>query len=217
MDEQVTHADLNISRWYALFVRSHQERQVATHLSGLQLEHYLPCYSSVRQWKDRRVTLEMPLFPGYLFVRLPLQERMKVLTIRPVVALIGKKNAPTPISDCEIEGIRAGIEHGNAEPHDYLEAGQRIVITEGVMRGMEGILLAVRKRARVVISLQSIGRAFVVEVGEDCVRPLTERRTPPYEFISPMPSPVRGDAGDLERSQVLPVNAASPQSLIEGK
>jgi len=216
MDSQLNSADFTVSKWYAVFVRSNQERQVASYLNGLHIEHFLPCYTSVRQWKDRRVKLEMPLFPGYLFVRLPLQERMKVLTIRPVVALVGKKNLPSPISDDEIAGIRAGIEHGNAEPFEYLEAGQRIVITDGVMSGMEGILLTLRSRARVVISLQSIGRAFVVEVSADCLRPLSQRRDPHYRFLPSIPQPPPGGVGRPELSQVSVVSAASPRPMIEG-
>ncbi len=213
MDSQLNSADFTISRWYAVFVRSNQERQVAAYLNGLHMEHFLPCYTSVRLWKDRRVKLQMPLFPGYLFVRLPLQERMKVLTIRQVVSLVGKMNLPSPISDHEIAGVRAGIEHGNAEPYEYLEAGQRIVITDGVLSGMEGILLTVRSRARVVISLQSIGRAFVVEVGADCVRPLSQR-DPRYRFIQSTPAP--GGVDRPELPQVSLVRAASPRPMIEG-
>ena|ERR1700675_15569 len=181
MCDQVFAANFEESKWYALFVRSNQEKRVAVFLNSLRVEHFLPCYVSVRQWKDRRVKLEMPLFPGYVFVRLPFQERMKVLTIRQVVSLVGTKNSPSVISDSEIAGIRAGVEHGWAEPHEYLEAGQRIVITDGVMCGMEGILLTVRSRARVVISIQSIGRAFVVEVSANCVRPL-------HDWPMPMPT-----------------------------
>jgi transcription antitermination factor NusG len=213
MDDHFNAADFALPRWYAVFVRSNQEKQVAAYLSGLQMEHYLPCCTSVRQWKDRRVKLEVPLFPGYLFVRLPFQERMKVLSIRQVVSLVGKKNLPSPVSDGEIAGIRAGIEHGNAEPHEYLEAGQRIVITDGVMCGMEGILLTVRSHARVVISLPSIGRAFVVEVGADCVRPLLERRNPHYRFIPSTPGSVPAVVGP-EPSQVSLVSAASPRPMI---
>jgi transcription antitermination factor NusG len=215
MDDHFNAADFTFPRWYAVFVRSNQEKQVAAYLNGLHVEHYLPCHTSVRQWKDRRVKLEMPLFPGYLFVRLPQQERMKVLTIRQVVSLVGRKNSPSPISDEEIAGIRAGVEHGNAEPHEYLEAGQRIVITDGVMCGMEGILLTVRSRARVVISLQSIGRAFVVEVGADCVRPLPARRDPHYRFVPSMPAPAPGGVDCPEPSQVSLVRAAVPRPMIE--
>lgn len=172
MCEQLSPADFEESKWYALFVRSNQEKRVARFLNSLRVEHFLPCYLSVRQWKDRRVRLEMPLFPGYVFVRLPFRERIKVLTIPQVVSLVGTKSSPSVISDSEIAGIRAGIEHGRAEPHQYLEAGQRVVIADGVMSGMEGILLSVRNRTRVVISLHSIARAFVVEVSASWVRPL---------------------------------------------
>jgi transcription antitermination factor NusG len=207
MYDQVCTTDFEESKWYALFLRSNQEKRVADCLNSLMVENFLPCYFSVRQWKDRRVTLEMPLFPGYIFVRLPFRERMKVLTIRQVVTLVGTKNSPSVISDSEIAGIRAGIEHGRAAPHDYLEAGQRIVITDGVMCGMEGILLTVRSRARVVISIQSIGRAFVVEVSASCVRPLlvqplndmptNESPDPASRFALSKSVSLQGCAGDL--------------------
>jgi transcription antitermination factor NusG len=176
MHDQLPATEFDNPHWYALFVRSHQEKRVALFLDRLDVVHFLPCYRSVRQWKDRRVTLDMPLFPGYLFVHVPLKERMRVQTVPQVVSLVGTKDSPAVISDEEIAAIRAAVEHGRAEPHEYLEAGQRVVITEGVMLGMEGILMTVRNRARVVVSLQSIGRAFVVEVGANCVRPLAERR-----------------------------------------
>jgi len=72
----------------------------------------------------------------------------------------------------------------------------------------------VRSHARVVISLPSIGRAFVVEVGADCVRPLLERRNPHYRFIPSMPVSVPGGGGP-ELSQVPLVSAASPRPMIE--
>ena len=216
MRDQVTAIDLENSKWYALFVRSNQEKRVADCLHSLMVEHFLPCYASRRQWKDRRVTLEMPLFPGYIFVRLPLRERMKVLTIRQAVSLVGTKNSPSEISDSEIAGIRAGIEHGQAKPHEYLEVGQRILITDGVMCGMEGILLTLRSRARVVISLQSIGRAFVVEVSASCVRPLVGPLVRPLnERHDLVNRPVLLTSASLPvgaRSQELPLVAPASQS-----
>ena len=54
--------------------RAHHEKRVAAELGARSVEHFLPLYSSVRRWKDRRVQLELPLFPGYVFVRLPFSE-----------------------------------------------------------------------------------------------------------------------------------------------
>ncbi|HZU32129.1 MAG TPA: transcription termination/antitermination NusG family protein, partial [Candidatus Angelobacter sp.] len=85
--------------WFVLYVRANQEKKTALRLSGNDIEHFLPCYQSVRQWTDRRVTLEMPLFPGYIFVRLPFIERMKALTLPNVVEMIGSKSAPSIVSE----------------------------------------------------------------------------------------------------------------------
>ena len=176
IDAQQLHAQqLHVEqpRWYVLFVRSNQEKRVADALHGRDIEHFLPCYKSVRQWKDRRVTLEIPLFPGYVFLRLPLVDRAKALTISNVVSIVGTRNEPSAISDEEIAWIKLGIEHGKAEPHPYLKLGQRVAVTEGVLCGMEGILVRKRNNTRVVVSLDSIMRSFVVEIDASSVRPLT--------------------------------------------
>ena len=165
-------ANLRDPQWFVLFVRSNQEKRIAHRLVEHDIEHFLPCCRSVRQWKDRRVSLEMPLFPGYLFVRLPFLNRARVLTLPNVVSLVGPKNSPSVISEEEIGWIRRGIQHGNAMPHAYLTAGQRVRITDGALSGMQGILLRIQNRTRVVVCLGSISRSFVVEVDLESVEPL---------------------------------------------
>lgn len=172
MIETLSQTAFQEPKWYVLFVRSNQEKKVAHRLGSRSIEHFLPCYQTVSQWKDRRVRLEPPLFPGYVFVRLPLIERMKVLTLPNVVSLVGPKDSPSTVSEDEIAWIRQGVEHGKAEPHPVLKEGQRVMITGGVMSGMEGILLRMRNSTRVVVSLDSISRAFAIEVNADCVEPL---------------------------------------------
>ena len=165
-------ADFEQAKWHVLFVRSNQEKKVAQRLCHRAVEYFLPCYTSLRQWKDRRVELVIPLFPGYVFVRLPFRERLKVLTVPSVVSLIGPQNCPSVVSEEEIAWIRKGIEHGDATPHEYLQAGQRVVINGGALAGMEGILVRMHNKTRVIISLESIFRSFAVEVEADFVRPL---------------------------------------------
>lgn len=164
--------------WYVLFVRSNQEKQVAHRLQERGVEHLLPSYSSMRQWKDRRVKLELPLFPGYVFVRIPLRERMVALTVPNVVSLIGRKDAPSAISDEEIAWIRNASLSGRAEPHPPLAAGDRVMITSGVMAGIKGIVLRKQNSTRVVVSIESICRAFVLEVDAAWVEPLHRSLTP---------------------------------------
>src|SRR5437773_9225525 len=95
--------------WYAAYTCAQHEKRVAAELGMREVEHFLPLYSSVRRWKDRRVTLDLPLFPGYVFVRLALRERMHVLQIPSVVRLLGFGGLPTALQDTEMETMRTGL------------------------------------------------------------------------------------------------------------
>jgi len=162
--------DFSNPNWFVLSVRANQEKKTVLRLANQQIEHFLPCYRSVRQWKDRRVTLEMPLFPGYVFVHLPYSERVRVLSLPNVVGLIGSKNAPSIVSADEIDCIRRGVEFGKAEPHSALVEGQHVIITDGVLHGMQGILLRNQNNTRVVVAIDSIARSFAVEVDISCLK-----------------------------------------------
>jgi len=68
-------------RWYAAYTSANHEKRVAEQLKLRSVEHFLPLYDSVRRWKDRRMKLQLPLFPGYVFVRLALRDRLQVLQV----------------------------------------------------------------------------------------------------------------------------------------
>jgi transcription antitermination factor NusG len=163
-------SDKNSLKWFVLHVRVNQEKRTAQRLACSEVEYFLPCYQSLRQWKDRRVTLEMPLFPGYVFVYIDLVDRLKVLTLPNVVGLVGSRNSPSIVSPEEIDRIRRGVEFGNAAPHAAFAVGQRVLITDGALQGMSGCLLRGANNTRVVISIDSIARSFVVDVDISCLK-----------------------------------------------
>jgi transcription antitermination factor NusG len=167
-------------KWYVLFVRSNQEKRIAQHLNDRAIEYFLPVFETVRQWRDRKVKLLSPLFPGYVFVRLPLVKSLKVLMIPNVVNLVGTRTAPSVISDEEIEWIRRAMEHGKTEPHPYLKVGSRVVINAGAMAGMEGILIRMQNSTRVLICLDSISRAFAVEMDSNWLELATPKPVFPH-------------------------------------
>ena len=167
-------------KWYVLFVKSNQEKRVAQHLSSREIDHFLPAYESVHQRKDRKVKLLSPLFPGYVFVRIRLANRLKALLVPNVVNLVGTSKAPSVISDQEIDSIRRGIAHGKAEPYPYLKAGDTVVIKHGALAGMEGILIHGANGTRVLVRLNSICRAFGVEVDSTWVEPIKAKPTLSY-------------------------------------
>jgi transcription antitermination factor NusG len=169
--------------WYAAYTRANHEKRVAELLACKSVEHFLPLYESSRQWKDRRVKLQMPLFPGYVFVRMALRDRLQVLQIPGVASLVGCRGLPVALPQEEIASLRAGLTAGiPAEPHAYLSVGRRVRIKAGPLAGMVGVLVRKRNRDRFVISLDLILRSVSVEVDalglEPCAagRPATGRR-----------------------------------------
>ena len=152
-------------RWYAAYTCANHEKRVAAELGARDVEHFLPLYSSMRRWKDRRVQLELPLFPGYVFVRLALCDRQRVVQIPSVVRLVGFGGLPTALPDTEVDIMRSGLSQSlRAEPHPFLTVGRSVRITGGPFAGLEGILKRKRSNLRVVVSLALIQRSVSVEV-----------------------------------------------------
>jgi transcription antitermination factor NusG len=152
-------------RWYAVYTCANHEKRVVDQLAPRAIEHFLPLYESVRRWKDRRVKLQLPLFPGYVFVRLWLGERLKVLQVPGVVHFVSFAHGPAVLPERQIEALRASLRAQlHAEPHPYLTIGRRVRVTRGPLEGVEGILIRKKNVLRVVVSLDLIVRSAAVEV-----------------------------------------------------
>jgi transcription termination/antitermination protein NusG len=152
-------------RWYAAWTRSRHEKAVAEQLERKAVETFLPVYETVRQWKNGRHRVALPLFPGYAFVRIALRDRLEVLKVPGVVRLVGFNGAPTPLEDEEIEGLRRALAQGvRATPHPFLTVGRRVRITAGPLAGHEGILVRRKGHCRVVLSMDLIMRSIIVDM-----------------------------------------------------
>lgn len=161
-------------RWYAAYTSANREKRVAEQLAQRSMEHFLPLYASVRKWKDRRVKLELPLFPGYVFVQMAPRDRLKVLQIPGVSSLVGFGGTPTALPDGEIEILRASLGSGvRAEPHPFLTAGRRVRVKEGPLAGLQGILVRRKSKARFVLSVDLIVRSIAVEIDETDLVPVS--------------------------------------------
>src|SRR6266705_5828257 len=151
--------------WYAAYTRANHEKRVAHQLKERAVEHFLPLYRSVRRWSDRRVQIDLPLFPGYVFVRLALRDRLRVLQIPSVVRLVGFNGLPTALPDEEMEILRSGLCRSlRAEPHPFLTVGRRVRITAGPFAGLQGVLKRKKSKLRVVVSLSLVQRSIAVDV-----------------------------------------------------
>ena len=159
---QLNREDLH---WYAVRTRSNHEKRVAERMGHRNIDHLLPLYTSLRQWKDRKVSLPMPLFPGYLFVRLCARERLRVLEVPGVAGLVGIGSPPVPLADEEIRAIQGCMNPGSSiVPHPYLRVGNRARVRSGPFQGIVGIVVRTNSQTRLVISFNLIQTSVTLEI-----------------------------------------------------
>ena len=163
------------STWFALYTTSRHEKRVAQHLVQREIEYFLPLYRSNRKWSDgSKVTLDLPLFPGYLFVRIQRNERVSVLSVPGALAVVGGTGGePAPLPDTTIDALRTALKLGTVSPHPAVTAGQRVRIRSGALEGLEGIVVRNKNSVRVVMTLEHIMQSYAVEVDITDLEPLT--------------------------------------------
>lgn len=163
--------DLSFS-WFALHVRSNCERLVSRHLEDKGYEAFVPTYRAQRRWSDRVKQLDVPLFPGYVFCRLDPANRVPVLTVPGVVQIVGQGKMPAAIAEAEIEAIKQILTSNLPYlPWSSLAPGQQIVVEQGPLAGVQGVLLETQEPHRLIVSITMLQRSVAVEVNAAWVRP----------------------------------------------
>jgi transcription antitermination factor NusG len=178
----------NAGAWYALRVKSNWERRVAEQLCRKGLESFLPTYHVRRRWSDRWKDLEIPLFPGYVFCRLSPRCHTSAVQTAGVILLVGFGGKPAPVQDDEIAALQRIVASGRqASPWPYLTVGRKVRIEDGPLAGVEGILLEIKPRNRLVVSVTLLQRSVAVEV-DGC------RVLPSWQSFRPSAPAAQGQA-----------------------
>jgi transcription antitermination factor NusG len=166
--------------WNALYTRHQHEKLVAESLAGNGFEVFLPTYNTIRQWKDRKKQLSLPLFPCYVFVRSNCERRLRVLTTPGVYFVVMFAGRAAPIPDLEMDVIRRAVESRlRVEPHPFLRCGDWVRVTSGPLADVEGILVRKKGSYRLVLSAELLGKSIAVEIDAFSVKPLPRRSTTP--------------------------------------
>ena len=163
----------SLAQWYALHTYPRHEKRVHEHLETRVIECFLPLYETVHRWKNGcKVRVELPLFPGYLFLKIDPRERFKALSLPGAVSMVGSVNGPWPLPDAEIVGLRARLKSRKFESHPYLAVGQKVRIKSGPLTDLTGFLVRQSGGFRVVVSVDLIRQSAAVEVDADDVEPI---------------------------------------------
>src|SRR5206468_6390011 len=139
--------------WYALRVRSRFEWTVEKALRHKGYEVFLPTYKSARRSSDRIKTVQVPLFPGYLFCQFDVRTRLPILTTPGVNSVVGVGRVPEPIDEMEIAAIRTVVQSSMVYgPHPYVRVGQMVQVEHGSLCGLTGFVTDLRSESRLIVS-----------------------------------------------------------------
>jgi transcriptional antiterminator NusG len=176
----------NDVRWYALHVRSRFEKVVARNLEARGYEGFLPMYHRRHRWSDRIKEIDLPLFPGYVFCKFDVNNRLPILTIPGVNSVVGIGKSPIPVDDCELGDIRTVLASGlSCEPWPFLTAGQSVQVERGALVGVQGTIITVKNSDRLIISVNLLQRAVAVEIDRASVSPVSTNLSLELSKVAP--------------------------------
>ena len=161
--------------WYVLHTKSRSEKVVNEVLVKKSIEVFLPTLHVPSKRKDRRVMLDLPLFPGYVFVKTGLHsdQYLSILKTSGVVKLVGSKDGPTPVGAPIIESLRIMVQSGESILTGlFFEKGERVLVVKGPFTGVSGIFSMHKGQGRVIVFIDILGQSASVEVDEEDIKRL---------------------------------------------
>lgn len=152
--------------WYALYTRSHHEKEVFRRLEEQGIEVYLPLLDTVRQWSDRKKKVSIPLFSCYVFVHISMRDYYRVLNISYGVRYVTFEGRAVPIPEKQINMVKSLLEQDMAveEGNDSFYSGANVEIIAGPLTGISGELIDFSGKKRVIIRLDEIRKSMVISV-----------------------------------------------------
>jgi transcription antitermination factor NusG len=153
------------SQWYAVYTQNRHEKKVAERLRAQGMESYVPLLEVPRRYEasGRNVIERIPVFPGYVFVHITLDQRVRVLATPSVLRLVEGTEGPLTVSEEQIDTVRISLASYRVAPHAYLSAGRAANIIRGPLSGRRGVL-ADGTDPRVVFNLDAIRLGIAVDV-----------------------------------------------------
>jgi transcriptional antiterminator NusG len=162
-------------QWFAVLTRPRHEKVVAMQLQGRGIEHFLPIVTQEHLWSDRRKKVQVPLFPGYAFVKVPNSSEclVRVLQASGVTRFVGFGEQATPIPEVQIASVQLLLANNiRCDAHIFLRVGQRVRVRGGCLDGLEGILIAKDRGKSLVVSVDSIERSLLISLDGYSVEPV---------------------------------------------
>lgn len=169
-----------VAPWLVLRTRSRHENAVETCLRQKQINAYLPKRRVARRWKSQKRVVEMPLFPGYVFVQPRLEQYENIRYIRGSCGLVLAGTKPATMRENDLEAVKLLVDSGATLAVDpQLFPGQRVKVISGPFMGAHGEFVRGKSQQRLVINVHLLSSSVSVEVDVEMISVLSGADVPP--------------------------------------
>jgi transcriptional antiterminator RfaH len=158
--------------WYPVYTLPRAEKAAYALLQKKGIETYLPLQKTLKQWSDRKKWVEEPLFKSYLFVKMKSAEQADVLMTKGISRFIYFSGKIAILPDRQMDELRLWLASElPVEPtgQDF-EKGQQVEVMMGTLRGVKAELVDFHNEKRLILRIDSIGYALLVQVPKGYVR-----------------------------------------------
>jgi transcription antitermination factor NusG len=163
--------------WHVVTTRSRAEKKVHARLEEQNIESFLPLQKRLRQWKDRKKWVEMPIISGYCFVHISPKEYEKILQTELVGGFVRFEGKPARIPKHQIEFLKKMLNQSDFEvevSQENFEPGKKVEIIDGPLIGVQGELLSHRGKNRFILRINQMNTVYSVEISADKITALPE-------------------------------------------
>ncbi len=154
--------------WYALYVQVNHEKEVLKRLEQKEVGCFLPLMETWSKRRDRRKRIQLPMFPGYVFIHALLDSCVHLTVVKTpgALSLLHNSEGPLSIPFYQIENLRTVINSIQPlEIHPYLRHGDWVHVVRGPLVGCIGILNRVDpQKGRLIVSIDIIKKSVSVEL-----------------------------------------------------
>jgi transcriptional antiterminator RfaH len=162
-------------RWYALYVKSRNEKKVYERLIEQEIESYLPLLKTLRQWSDRKKMVEAPLFSSYVFVKTSPVHYSKILAVDGVVHFVKFEGKPAPIPDNQIDYLKLLLYSGEKfeiSPDEF-ETGEDVEVIAGPLKGFRGTFVNYKGKKYAQLRIDAINRSLIIKISPGYLKKIT--------------------------------------------
>ena len=158
---------VNLQNWKVMRLKPRTEKAMADLLKACHVEHYLPLRTVVRKYESKNKTVELPLFPGYIFASFDHTQRREFLPRQNYMLRIIDPYAPRRLVRQLVIVRRMLAEKPDLNPKGELKVGIWVRIKHGPMRDMHGWVVRIQSKTKVVLFLDAIGQGIPVTMPGD--------------------------------------------------